>query len=232
MVLADTDPGPPVVDDELDTEPPPACTCTPVPPAELLPAIVPALLLPADAPAALMLPSACFSTETVQLSPDEVLPFLTIVSALELALTTAASANAAVIVHPRVMCNSSRVQRKGGRRLPSPKRDQSLSFLISLPLPCSLLWPLPCSMPVGLAGERPAPTVDPLFPSPADEPPVPTVDAEPEPLPDPAAEPPVPTLELLLPPPAEVPPVPRVEAEPLPLPEPAAEPPVPTLELL
>jgi hypothetical protein len=82
-------------------------------------------------------------------------------------------------------------------------------------------------MPVGLAEEPAAPTVEPLFPPPADEPPVPTVDADPL-EPEPAAEPPVPTLELLLPPPAEVPPVPRVDAEP----EPAAEPPVPTLELL
>jgi hypothetical protein len=57
---------------------------------------------------------------------------------------------------------------------------------------------------------------------------VPSVDAEPAPLPEPAAEPPVPTLELLLPPPADVPPVPSVDAEPAPLPEPAAEPPVPT----
>src|SRR3954447_3591688 len=81
MVLADTDPGPPVVI-ELDTEPPPACTCTPVEPAELLLEMLPApLLLPADAPAALMLPSACFSTETVQLSPEAVLPVLTMVSA-------------------------------------------------------------------------------------------------------------------------------------------------------
>jgi hypothetical protein len=222
MVLADTDPGPPVVDDELDTEPPPACTCTPVPPAELLLETVPALLPPADAPAALMLPSACFSTETVQPSPDEVLPFLTMVSALEAAPPSiAVIASAAAIVHARVMCNSSRLERrKGGRRLPSPCWNQSLSFFIS--------WPLPCSIPVGLAEEPAAPTVEPLFPPPADEPPVPTVDADPEP--EPAAEPPVPTLELLLPPPAEVPPVPRVDAEPLP--EPAAEPPVPTLELL
>jgi hypothetical protein len=87
-------------------------------------------------------------------------------------------------------------------------------------------------MPVGLADEPAAPTVEPLWPPPADDPPVPTVDAELEPEPEPAAEPPVPTLELLLPPPAEVPPVPRVDAEPEPEPEPAAEPPVPTLELL
>jgi len=81
MVLADTDPGPPVVV-ELDTEPPPACTCTPVEPAELLLEMLPApLLLPDEAPAALMLPSACFSTLTVQLSPDAVLPVLTMVSA-------------------------------------------------------------------------------------------------------------------------------------------------------
>src|SRR5438105_3315504 len=40
MVLADTDPGPPVVI-ELDTEPPPACTFTPVEPAELLLEILP-----------------------------------------------------------------------------------------------------------------------------------------------------------------------------------------------
>jgi hypothetical protein len=124
MVLADTDPGPPVVDDELDTEPPPACTCTPVPPAELLLETVPALLPPADAPAALMLPSACFSTETVQLSPDEVLPFLMIVSAFDAAPSAAVSANAAVIVHARVMSNSSRVkQNERGRLLPSPARS-------------------------------------------------------------------------------------------------------------
>ena len=111
MVLADTDPGPPVVDDELDTEPPPACTCTPLLPAELLLEILPApLLLPDDAPAALMLPSACFSTDTVQLSPELVLPFFTIVSAIELPLSIAVSANAAVIVDARVMSNSSRVK--------------------------------------------------------------------------------------------------------------------------
>src|SRR4051794_35999053 len=128
-------------------------------------------------------------------------------------------------------------RRAGGRRSPSPERispcqDQSLSFLISCPLPRLPSWPLPCSMPVGLADEPAAPTVEPLCPLPADEPPVPSVDAEFEPEPEPAAEPPVPTLELLLPPPAEVPPVPSVDAEPEPEPEPAAEPPVPTLELL
>jgi len=70
-----------------------------------------------------------------------------------------------------------------------------------------------------------------VVPRPAELPPVPSVDAEPDPdLPLPAAEPPVPTEELLVPFPAEVPPVPSVEAEPEPLP--AAEPAVPTDELL
>src|SRR3954451_14410496 len=125
------------------------------------------------------------------------------------------------------------MKEEGGRQdCRPPGQDQSLSFLISplLPRSWSLSWPLPCCIPVGLAWEPAAPTVDPLCPPPADEPPVPTVDADLLPEPDPAAEPPVPTLELLLPPPAEVPPVPSVDAEPEP--EPAAEPPVPTLELL
>ncbi len=69
------------------------------------------------------------------------------------------------------------------------------------------------------------------MPSLAEVPPVPSVEAEPDPLPEPAAEPPVPTELLDWPSPAEVPPVPSVDAEPEPLPEPAAEPPVPT-ELL
>src|SRR3954452_20334149 len=153
MVLADTDPGPPVVDDELDTEPPPACTCTPVPPAELLPAIVPALLLPADAPAALTLPSACFSTETVQLSPDEVLPFLMIVSAFDAAPSAAVSANAAVIVHARVMSNSSRVkQKKGDGRCRPPTRsiNPCPSSFLCLHLargPCLSPSRVPCRAP-------------------------------------------------------------------------------------
>jgi len=60
---------------------------------------------------------------------------------------------------------------------------------------------------------------------------VPSVEAEPEPLPEPDAEPAVPTELLDVPSPADVPPVPSVEAEPEPLPEPDAEPAVPT-ELL
>jgi hypothetical protein len=51
-------------------------------------------------------------------------------------------------------------------------------------------------------------------PPPAEVPPVPSVEAEPEPEPlTPADDPPVPTDELLVPPPAEVPPVPMVELD-------------------
>jgi hypothetical protein len=101
MVLAETVPGPPVVVDELDTEPPPACTWTPVLPAVLLLEMEPApLLLPADAPT---LPSACFSTLTLQVSPDAVLPFFSIVSAFDAAPRAAVNANAAVMVHARVI---------------------------------------------------------------------------------------------------------------------------------
>ncbi|UPJ59280.1 hypothetical protein [Bradyrhizobium sp. 192] len=79
MVLALVEPGPPAVEDELDTLPPPACTCTDDPPAELelesepLEAVEPVVLEP-DEPTAVMLPSACFSTVTLQVSPDAVLP--------------------------------------------------------------------------------------------------------------------------------------------------------------
>src|SRR4051812_40899602 len=71
-----------------------------------------------------------------------------------------------------------------------PQFDQSLSFFISF-----LLCPLPSSMPRARGrdkepGARPA---EPLLPPPAEEPPVPSVDAELEPEPEPAAEPPVPT---------------------------------------
>lgn len=65
MVLALVEPGPPAVDDELETLPPPACTCTDDPPAELelesepLDDVDPVVPDP-DAPAAVMLPSACF----------------------------------------------------------------------------------------------------------------------------------------------------------------------------
>ena len=83
-VMAEVDPGPPLVDDELDTLPPPAWTFTEVPPAELLLDTDPALLvLPVvdDEPTAVMLPSACFSTVTLQVPPDDVLPVFTMVSA-------------------------------------------------------------------------------------------------------------------------------------------------------
>jgi hypothetical protein len=84
MVLAEVDPGPPLVDDELDTLPPPAWTFTEVPPAELLLDSDPALLvLPVvdDEPTAVILPSPCFSTVTLHVSPDGVLPVFTMVSA-------------------------------------------------------------------------------------------------------------------------------------------------------
>jgi hypothetical protein len=63
------------------------------------------------------------------------------------------------------------------------------------------------------AAEPPVPTLELLWPPPADVPPVPSVEAEPDPLPVPADEPPVPTLELLVPPPADVPPVPTLELD-------------------
>src|SRR5690242_15510529 len=86
MVLALVVPGPPAVAEELETLPPPACTCTDDPPAELeldsepLDAVDPVVPEP-DAPAALMLPSACFTTVTLQVSPDAVLPVFSMVSA-------------------------------------------------------------------------------------------------------------------------------------------------------
>jgi len=86
MVLALVVPGPPSVDEELETLPPPACTCTEDPPAELeldsepLDAVDPVVPEP-DEPTALMLPSACFSTVTLQVSPDAVLPVFSMVAA-------------------------------------------------------------------------------------------------------------------------------------------------------
>ena len=86
MVLALVEPGPPAVDEELDTLPPPACTCTDDPPAELelesepLDEVAPVVPDP-EAPAALMLPSACFTTVTLQVSPDAVLPVFSMVCA-------------------------------------------------------------------------------------------------------------------------------------------------------
>lgn len=86
MVLALVEPGPPAVDDELETLPPPACTWTEDPPAELeldseplevVDPVVPEL----DEPTAVMLPSACFSTVTLQVSPDAVFPVFSMVAA-------------------------------------------------------------------------------------------------------------------------------------------------------
>lgn len=85
-VLALVEPGPPAVDEELETFPPPACTWTDDPPAELeldsepLDAVEPVVPEP-DAPTAVMLPSACFSTVTLQVSPDAVLPVFSMVAA-------------------------------------------------------------------------------------------------------------------------------------------------------
>ena len=75
MVLAETEPGPPDVEVELDTLPPPACTLTDEPPAELLLETPPATPLVDEDPVAVILPSACFSTVTEQVSPVTVLPF-------------------------------------------------------------------------------------------------------------------------------------------------------------
>jgi hypothetical protein len=230
MVLALVEPGPPAVDDELDTLPPPACTLTEDPPAELeldsepLDEVDPVVPEP-DEPSAVMLPSACFSTVTLQVSPEAVLPVFSVVAARAALFTKANAAIATIDLFMRVLLQH---RRRSGIAAAPGSRHQSLSFFIS-----SLWWPLPFSIPMSLewpAEEPAAPTVEPLLPSPADEPPVPSVDAELEP--EPAAEPPVPTLDELLPPPADEPPVPSVEAEPLPEPLPAAEPPVPTDELL
>jgi len=75
-------PGPPVLL-ELETEPPPACTCTDEPPADELLDTLLALEPPVDdeAPAAVMLPSACRSTVTLQLCPSAVRPAFVIVAA-------------------------------------------------------------------------------------------------------------------------------------------------------
>ena len=104
-----------------------------------------------------------------------------------------------------------------------------------------------CPLP---AEELPVPTELLEVLPPADEPPVPRVEDEPEP--EPAAEPPVPTVLLEVPPPAEEPPVPTVDELPdgqlvapavqsppaelppvptvlLDVPPPADEPPVPTV---
>jgi len=102
-VLAEVDPGPPEVEDELDTLPPPAWTFTDEPPAELLLESDPVLPVVEEEPAAVMLPSACFSTETLQVSPEGVFPVLTIVSPNAEPLMTAISASAVSLVAWAIM---------------------------------------------------------------------------------------------------------------------------------
>jgi len=87
---------------------------------------------------------------------------------------------------------------------------------------------LSCVSPLWPALLPPVPTVLPVLSSPAEEPPVPSEEAEFEPS-EPAAEPPVPSVVDDLPPPADEPPVPNVEAEPEPEPDPEADPPVPSV---
>jgi hypothetical protein len=107
-VLAEVDPGPPDVEDELDTLPPPAWMLTEEPPAELLLASDPLLPVVEDEdPAAVMLPSACFSTETLQVSPEDVLPVLTIVSPYAVPVRTAISASVDVTFVEGAICYSS-----------------------------------------------------------------------------------------------------------------------------
>src|SRR3954470_10413293 len=112
-VLDDVAPGPPEVDDELDTWPPPACTFTDVPPAELLLDSAPALPVVDDAPAALMLPSACFSTDTLQVSPAEVVPVFTIVSPYAVPPMATSSASAAIFVVLAIGLSSVKTMRSG-----------------------------------------------------------------------------------------------------------------------
>jgi hypothetical protein len=108
-----------------------------------------------------------------------------------------------------------------------PQQDLPSAFL-AWPGGQFLLLVSSCAAP---AAEPPVPTELLDVPSPAEVPPVPSVEAEPEPLPEPAAEPPVPTELLDVPPPAEVPPVPSVEAEPEPPSVPDELPPVPMVLL-
>jgi hypothetical protein len=217
---------------ELETDPPPAWTCTDEPPAELLldrpppaelvtelpvpaelvdPTELPAedelIVPPPEAPVAVMLPSAFLLTVTVQVWPAAFLPCLVIVSASAAVPPAQATATASTMAVLCVMACLPKRERGGheGR----PERG------------CAYLVP---------AAEPPVPTVEEDVPPPADEPPVPTVEAEPVPEPVPAAEPPVPIVEDEVPLPAEEPPVPTVEAEPVPEPEPAAEPPAPTVD--
>ena len=130
MVLALVVPGPPAVDEELETLPPPACTCTDDPPAELeldnepLDAVDPVVPEP-DAPTALMLPSACFSTVTLQVSPDDVLPVFSMVAAWA---APAIKANAAIAVIDLFMCVLLNKD-EGAASLPLPVKASILVLL-------------------------------------------------------------------------------------------------------
>jgi hypothetical protein len=147
-VLALVEPGPPAVEDELDTLPPPACTCTDDPPAELelesepLDEVEPVVPEPDD-PSAVMLPSGCFSTVTRQVSPDAVLPVFCMVSPTAALLIKVKTAIATIDLFMPVLLRKD----EGAALLPLRRPGcQSLSFFIS-----SLWWPLPLSMPVSLA---------------------------------------------------------------------------------
>jgi len=147
-VLALVEPGPPAVEDELETLPPPAWTCTDDPPAELeldsvpLDAVEPVVPEPDD-PSAVMLPSACFSTVTRHVSPDAVLPVFSVVSAKA---APPINANVAITTIDLFISVVLQNEERGSGVLPLPRKDQSLSFFIS-----SLWWPLPFSMPMSLA---------------------------------------------------------------------------------
>jgi len=144
MVLAETEPGPPDVDVELDTLPPPACTLTDEPPAELLLETPPATPLVDEDPVAVILPSACFSTVTEQVSPVAVLPVFLMVSAALAPPIKVITASAAVKILAWVIRHSCFLKGSGDG-ICRPQTPH-LSFFHS-----SLLWPLPFSMPMGLA---------------------------------------------------------------------------------
>jgi hypothetical protein len=107
-MLALVEPGPPAVEDELETWPPPAWTFTDDPPAELeldsdpLEAAEP-VVPERDEPSAVMLPSGCFSTVTRQVSPDAVLPVFSVVSANAALLIKASAAIATIDLFMRVL---------------------------------------------------------------------------------------------------------------------------------
>ncbi|WP_441227921.1 hypothetical protein AB7813_05400 [Tardiphaga sp. 20_F10_N6_6] len=128
-VLDEVAPGPPDVEDELDTLPPPAWTFTDEPPAELLLESDPVLPVVEDDPAAVMLPSACFSTETLQVSPEEVFPVLTIVSPKAAPPMTAISARTASFVSWAILLFLVPGSRRTGSGRAAPGNSRHLSLL-------------------------------------------------------------------------------------------------------